>query len=372
MISIRKVETKKDRKAFAKLPYQLYRGNAFWIPPLFKDELKIFSIDTNPSLGFCDAAFWIAEKNGETVGRIAAIINHRYNEKMSMKLGRFSRLECINDEEVAMLLLNTACDWLKEKGMEKVHGPLGFTNLDLQGLLIEGFDHLPSIASVYHHPYYQNFIEKAGFEKENDWVEFRLKLADTIPEKATRLVDVIKTRFKLSVVHFRSTKEMLPYARQLFELLGRAFDELPYVSSFDEPTTNYYIKKYFTFLNPEFVKVLLDDQGEMKGFIVGMPSLSRAMQKCNGTLFPFRFRHVLKALKHPTEMDLVLTGIDPHLQSQGVAAVLIYELQLVLGKYKVPFVETTGIFESNQKAIQTWKNYDHIQHKRRRCYVKSL
>lgn len=372
MITIQLVSTRNDQKEFVKLPFKLYKNNSFWIPPLLKEEMKIFSIETNPVLGFCDAAFWIVKNGSETVGRIAAIINHRYNEKVNEKLGRFSRFECIDDPQVASLLLNTAENWLREKGMTRVHGPLGFTNLDLQGMLVEGFDHLPSIASVYHLPYYRQMIENAGYEKENDWVEFRLKLEDHIPEKATRLVDMIKTRYKLSVVHFNHTREMLPYTRELFSLLGRAFDELPYVSSFDDASTEYYIKKYFTLLNPEFVKVLVDENKVMKGFIVGMPSLSRAMQKCNGKLYPFRFRHLIKAMKHPTEMDLVLTGIDPHLQGQGVAAVLIYELQQVLLKYKVPYVETTGIFETNHKAIQTWKNYEHIQHKRRRCFVKNL
>ncbi|MGD9494083.1 MAG: N-acetyltransferase [Bacteroidales bacterium] len=372
MMTIKKVETRKDQKAFIMLPFELYKDNSYWIPPIIKDEYKIFSKATNPAMDFCDSCFWIAEENGKTIGRIAAIINHRYNEKVSEKLGRFSRLESINDGDVIGALLHTAEDWLREKGMTKVHGPLGFTNLDLQGLLVEGFDHLPSIASVYHHPYYQTHIEKNGYEKENDWLEFRLKLEDHIPEKATRMVDLIKKRFNLRVISFKSKKEMLPYANKLFTLLNSAFEELPYVSAFDEITKEFYIKKYFSFLNPEFVKVVVDEHNELRAFIVGLPSLSRAMQKCNGKLFPFRFRHILHALKHPTEMDLLLTGVDPALQSQGVAAVLIFELQQVLLKYKVPFVETTGIFESNNKAITTWKNYEHIQHKRRRCFVKNL
>jgi len=371
-MTIKTVQTKRDQKEFIMLPFELYKGNSFWIPPLIGDEYKIFNAKTNPAMNFCDSCFWIAEENGKTVGRIAAIINHRYNEKIGAKMGRFSRLECINDQDVAAALLRTAEDWLREKGMTMVHGPLGFTNLDLQGLLIEGFDHLPSIASVYHHAYYLPLIEKCGYSKENDWLEFRLKLEDHIPEKVTRMVEMIKTRYHLRVISFSKRKEMFPYAHKLFTLLNVAFDELPYVSAFDEETKAFYIKKYFSFLNPEFVKVILDDQNELRGFIVGLPSLSRAMQKCNGRLFPFRFRHILHALKHPTEMDLLLTGVDPNLQGQGVAALLIYELQQVLCKYHVPYVETTGIFESNNKAIQTWKNYEHIQHKRRRCFVKYL
>ncbi|PLW93620.1 MAG: hypothetical protein C0592_05540 [Marinilabiliales bacterium] len=371
-MTITEVKSKEEKKKFVMLPFEIYKGNAYWIPPIIKDEYKIFNTETNPALKYCDANYWIAEENGKCVGRIAAIINHNYNEKIGEKMGRFSRLEFENNPSIAKTLLETAEKWLRGKGMTKVHGPLGFTNLDLQGLLIEGFDRMPSIASVYHLPYYGEVIEDFGYEKENDWVEFRLELDDDVPEKAVRLVDMIKKRYKLSVKSFKTTKELIPFGEEVFTLLNKAFDELPYVSEFDDETKKFYSDKYFKILNPEFVKVVQNDKNETVGFIVGLPSLSKAMQKCNGKLFPFGFRHVMKALKNPTEMDLLLTGVEPHLQGQGIPAVLIYELQQVLIKYNVRFVETTGIFETNQKAIQTWKNYKNEQHKRRRCYVKTL
>lgn len=372
MINIYDVISKKDQKAFIMLPFRLYKNNKQWVPPIINDEYKIFSLETNPALAYCDSCFWIAEKDNKVVGRIGAIINHRYNEKIGEKIGRFSRFECIDDFEVGSKLLATAENWLKQKGMTKVHGPLGFTNLDLQGLLIRGFEYIPSIASVYHLPYYKDIIEKCGYEKENDWLEFRLTLESNIPEKVTRMVDLIRNRYKLRTISFKKKKELLPYANELFELLNVAFDELPYVSEFDDKTKTFYTNKYFNFLNPEFVKVIIDSSDKMCGFIVGLPSLSLAMQKCNGKLFPFGFIHVLRALKRPKEMDLLLTGVDPHLQGQGVPALLINELQQVLIKHKIKHVETTGIFETNQKAIQTWKNYENIQHKQRRCFIKQL
>lgn len=371
-MEIRVVKSKHDQKEFVKFPYRLYKADPSWIPPLLKGEYSIFEKDTNPALEFCDACFWIAIENGKTVGRICGIINHAYNSKIGKKMARFSRLEFNENPEIGKSLLAVAEKWAIEQGAEAIHGPLGFTNLDLQGLLIEGFEYVPSIASIHHKPYYQKVIEDQGYEKENDWVEFRLFLEDHIPEKATRLVDMIKQRYKLHVVSFKKTSELLPYGKKLFELLNQAFDELPYVSSFNDKTIAYYTKKYFSVLNPEFVKVVLNEENKMVGFIVGMPSLSVAMQKAGGHLFPFGFYHIMKALKNPVAMDLVLTGVDPHLQGQGIPAVLITELQQVLLKYKVPYVETTGIFESNQKAIQTWKNYENIQHKRRRCFVKKL
>lgn len=371
-MKIKEVTSKSDKKKFVMLPFKLYKNNSYWIPPTIKDEYKIFDIETNPALSYCDAKYWIAKEDGKCIGRISAIINHNYNKKIGEKMGRFARLEFENIPELGSTLLEVAEKWLKEQGMEKVHGPLGFTNLDNQGLLIEGFDRLPSIASVYHLPYYSDVIENCGYEKENDWVEFRLELDDKIPDKAIRLVDMIKRRYKLKVLSFNSTKELLPYGKEIFTLLNKAFDELPYVSEFDDKTKDFYIDKYFKILNPEFIKVVKNDNDETVGFIVGLPSLSKAMQKANGKLFPFGFTHVLKALKHPEEMDLLLTGVKPELQGQGIPAVLIYELQNVLIKYNIKFVETTGIFATNQKAIQTWKNYKHEQHKRRRCYVKNL
>lgn len=371
MIKIIPVEDVQTQKEFVKFPFIHYRDDKNWIPPIIKDEYKIFKTDTNPALAFCEVQFWIAQKEGRTCGRVAAIINQKYNDLHQCKFGRISRIE-FDCEETGLLLIKKAEEWIKNKGMDHVHGPLGFTNLDLQGLLIEGFDYLPSIASVYHKPFYAEVFDKAGYSKENDWVEFILHMEDKIPEKATRLAEMIKERYKLTVVHFKNRKELKPYASKLVEVLNDAFGELPYVTPFDEKTGSYYINKYFSFLNPDFVKVILNEHNKMIGFIVGLPSLSLAMKKANGKLFPFGFLHITRALKHPKVMDLVLTGVEPALQGQGIPALLINELQKVILQYGVKDVETTGMFETNQKAIQVWKNYNHTQHKRRRCYVKEI
>jgi hypothetical protein len=250
-----------------------------------------------------------------------------------------------------------------------VHGPLGFTNLDHQAILIEGFDHLPSIASEYHLPYYKEHFEKAGYEKEMDWVEFRLKLEKEIPEKALKLNDMIQRRYNLNVVHFSSKEEMKAYANKIFDLLNTAFSELFSFVPMSPRLSQFYINKYFNILNPEFVKVI-EKEGEVIGFIVSLPSLSEAMQKAKGKLLPFGWWHLSKALKNPKVVDLLLTGIHPDWQAQGVSAILITELQKVMQKHGVEFVETTGMIETNEKAINHWKNYDHIQHKRKRCFRK--
>lgn len=364
--------SKSQRKSFVKFVFELYKDDKNWIPPIISDEIKMTDPKQNPAFDFCDAKFWLAYNNGKISGRISAIINKEYNKLKGIQYGRIARAEFYDNEEVADSLFNVAENWLKEKGMANVHGPLGFTNLDLQGLLIEGFEHLPSIASVYHKPYYLKHYERLGYQKENDWVEFRLKMAEAVPEKAQRLADMIKQRYKLKVNHFASTKEMSPWVPKIFGLLNLAFADLPYVAPFNEKLIQYYSKKYFKVLNPKFVKVITTETGGIAGFIVGLPSLSEAMQKANGRLFPFGFRHLLKAMKNPEVMDLMLTGVDPPLQGQGVPALLINELQTVILQHKIKYVETTGIFETNNKAIVTWKNYEHIQHKRRRCFYKEL
>jgi len=357
------------RKSFVKLPFRIYKGNDFWAPPMIKDELKSMTPEHNPAFDFCRAKFWIAVKNGETAGRIGAIINDRYNEKKSENFGRITRSEFFDDEEVSSELFKTAETWLKQQGVEGVYGPLGFTNLDTQGLLVEGFDYLQSIGSVYHMPYYQKHFEKNGYAKEIDWIEFRLILHG-VPEKALRLAEIIKQRFKLNVINFHSKKDLAAYAPAILDLLNVSFEDLPFVVPFDDKMKNYYIKKYFGFLNYDFVKVIKTHEGEIAGFIVGVPSLSKAMQKARGRLFPFGFIHLMKAMKHNDTVDLFLTGVDPRFQSLGIPALLISEIHQPVSKAGIAYAETTGIFETNLKAITTWKNYEHIQHKRRRCYKK--
>ena len=370
MIEIKEVISARDRKDFVNFQFDLYKGHKLWIPPMKNDEIKQLCAETNPAYDFCDAKFWTAWKDGKCVGRIGAIINKDYNEKIGKKYGRFSRFEVIDDPEVSNALFDIAEDWLQEQGMIAIHGPLGFNNLDNQGLLIEGFEHLPSIASVMHYPYMQKLIEDRGFVKENDWVEFRLKIEE-VPEKATRLVEIIKKRNNLEVIHLKEKSEMKLYLVDVFHLLNKAFDELPYVAPFSDKIIEYASKKYMDVLQPEYI-VVIKKEGVLVAFIVGLPSLSEAMQKAKGKLFPFGFMHIMKAMKNPEVMDLLLTGVDPHYQKLGLPAILISELQSSMIKNGVKYVETTGMFETNLKGATTWKNYEYIQHKRRRCFVREF
>jgi len=357
------------RRLFVRLPFHIYKRNRFWVPPLISDEIKSILPEYNPAFEFCRANFWIARKDGKTVGRIGAIINDLYNKKKSENYGRVTRAEFYDDEETSSALFATAENWLKQQGVDGVYGPLGFTNLDTQGLLVEGFDQLQSIASTYHLPYYGKHFEKSGYIKEIDWVEFQL-LLDGIPEKAARLAEIVKQRNKLNVIECRSKKELKAHASDLFDLLNASFEELPFVIPFDEKMKEYYIKKYFSFLNFDFIKLIETHERQLAGFIVGVPSLSKAMQKAKGRLLPFGFYHLLKAMKKNDCVDLFLTGVDPKLQGLGIPAILINEIHQPVIQFGMKTAETTGIFETNQKAISAWKNYNHIQHKRRRCYKK--
>jgi GNAT superfamily N-acetyltransferase len=320
---------------------------------------------------FCDARFWLAWKDNKCVGRIAGIINPEYNNKTGEKKGRISKVEFIDDKSVSEALFETAENWFREKGMIAVHGPLGFNNLDTQGLLIEGFNYLPSIASVYHKSYYLKHFEDVGYTKENDWVEFRLTLGEHALAKAKRGAELIKKRYGFEVVKFTSTEELKKYVQPVFDILNNAFQDLPYVTPFNSKMIERIGEKYFKILNPKFVKIIRKDE-RVIAFIIGMPSLSEAMQKINGKLFPFGFYHILKALKQPSVIDLLLTGVDPEYQSTGAAVLLFAELQDEMMKHGITQMETTGMFETNQTAISNWKNFEHIQHKRRRCFVKNL
>lgn len=371
MLQVKEVHTIKEIKQFVDFQYSLYKGDSYWVPPIKSDEIKQLNPGKNPAFKFCDTKFWTAWKDNKCVGRIGAIINHEYNKKTGEKRGRFSRVEFIDDKEISSELFKVAENWLKEKGMDKVHGPLGFTNLDNQGLLIEGFDYLPSIASVYHKQYYHDHIEKMGYQKENDWIEFRLTLGEKAQKKAMRGAGLIKKRYGFDVIKFNSTAELREYVQPMFKILNEAFQELPYVTRFNDEMIELYAEKYFKVLNPKYVTIIKKDK-QVIAFLVGVPSLSKAMQKANGKLFPFGFYHIMQAMKHPKVIDLLLTGVIPEYHNAGAAVILFAEIQEEMMKQGIDQMETTGIFETNHNVISNWKNYDHIQHKRRRCFVKNL
>lgn len=368
-VEIREVKSKTDARQFVNLPFEIYRGNKFWVPPLKRAELKSLFPDTNPAFDFCKAKFWLAFKNGKCAGRIGGIINEAYNQKTGEKMARFSRIEFFDDHEIVSKLISVAESWAKENGCIGIHGPLGFANLDTQGLLVEGFNHLQAVGSVYHHGYYYKHLEALGYVKEIDWVEFRLTLGEQAVNKANRGAQLIQKRYGIQTVHFKTMSELLPHSDTIFSILNDAFSELPFVSEFTPKMMAYYKEKYIKLLNPEFVK-MVKMNNEFIGFVVGLPSLSEAMQKAKGKLFPFGFWHILKARKGGEVLEQLLTGVKKEAMSTGAGVILMAELQKEMLRKGMKYIETTGIFETNYNAISNWKNYEHIQHKRRRVYRK--
>jgi GNAT superfamily N-acetyltransferase len=369
-LSIKEVATAADIKQFAELPYQLYKNNPYWVPPLKSDEQKSINPSLNPSFEFSKAKFWLAYRDGKCVGRIGGIVIPIWNEKTGENIARFTRPEFVDDPEVARLLISTVEEWAKSQGMSGLMGPLGFSNLDHQGLLIEGHEWLPSVASDYHFDYYQKYYEQLGFQKEIDWLEFRITFPDVMPEKSLKVAEMLKTRFGLRSVNFTKKSELEPYKEEIFKLFNDAFAGLFGTFRLPDNLVRFYINKYFPILNPRYVKIILDREDKIAGFLIVMPSLSRAMQKAGGRLLPFGWWHLKKAVEKPSEIDLMLTGVRPELQKMGVAALLMNDLYTTANQDGVKFVETTGMLENNHVAIQIWKSFDHIQHKRKRCYRK--
>lgn len=369
-IIIKEVSSRDDLKKFVDLPYKLYKNNNFWIPPMRGDEQKSYDPLKNPVLGICRHKYWIALKNGKCVGRIAGLIIPLWNEKTGEKLARFTRPEFIDDEEVANGLLSTVEQWAKAENMDGIVGPLGFTNLDQSGLLIEGHDWLPSIASSYHFAYYQKHYDRLGYQKEMDWLEFRITFPTELPEKSYKVANLLKTRYGLRSLNFTTKEELLPYKEQMAMLYNTSFSGLYGTYNLSKEIVLFYFDKYFPILNPRYVKLIVDSEEKIAGFIIALPSLSKAMKKANGSLLPFGFWHIAKALKKPVEIDLMLTGVRPELQKMGLVSLLMNDLWATANSDGVREVETTGMLENNHVAIQMWKSFEHIQHKRKRCYRK--
>ncbi len=371
-IQLKEVTTKSDLKKFICFQFELYKGNKYWVPPLIFDEFKTLSKEKNPAFDFCEAKYWLAYNNNKIVGRIAGIINKSYNERWNQKAARFGWIDFIDDAEVFKSLMNELEKWAKEKGMEKIHGPLGFTDFDGEGMLIEGFEELSTFGSIYNYPYYPKHMEINGFEKDVDWIEYSVNVGSTIKEKIARIADEVAKRNNLHLLKVKKSKEMLPYAREIFYVINKAYKPLYGFVELTDKQIDMYVKAYFGFIKPDYVPVILDEQNRVVAFGITMPSLSVAMQKCNGSLFPFGFIHVLKAMRNNPYADLYLTAVLPELQNKGVNAMLINEMNKVFIRNKITKVETNRELELNSKIQAQWRFFDSRLHKRRRCYEKRL
>ena len=369
-IELKKVTTKKDLKRFIDFHYQLYKGNKFWCPQIRTDEMNTLSRDKNPAFDFCEAEYWVACRGKEIVGRIAGIINHKANERWNEKHVRFGWIDFIDDYEVSRMLVEAVVEWGRSKGMNGIHGPLGFSDMDNEGMLIKGFDELATLASIYNYPYYVEHMEKLGFGKAADWVQYEFEIPPSIPEKVERLSLLVQEKYKLRLIKAKKAKELLPYAPKMFQTLNAAFKDLYGYTELSRKQVDMYVKAYFGFVRPEFVSFVVDEHDDVVGFGISLPSLTKALQKCEGKLFPFGFLYLLRAMKKNDTIDMYLNGVRPDYHAKGVNALYYNELQRAYIKYGIKKAITNPQLEDNAKALTIWKNFNGRQHLTRRCWIK--
>lgn len=374
-VQIKEVTRKKDLHTFIRFNYELYKNNPYSVPDLFDDMLNTFNRKKNAAFEFCEAAYFLAYKNNKVVGRVAAIINHRANETWQKKTVRFGWIDFIDDEEVSAALLQTVSDWGKAKGMNEIVGPLGFTDMDAEGMLIEGFDQLSTMATIYNYPYYPQHLEKLGFEKEADWVEFKLYVPEQLPEKFVRISELIMQKYQLKIKKLtRKEIREKQYGQRIFELINEAYAPLYGFSRMTQRQIDQYVKMYLPLLDLRMVSCVVDANDELIAAGITMPSLSKALQKAKGRLLPFGWYHLAKALfiKRPKVLDLLLIGVKPEYQSKGVNALIFYDLVPTFKKMGFVYGESNPELELNKKVQAQWNAFESEQHKRRRAFKKQI
>jgi len=369
-ITIHEVISRKELKQFVMFPFKLFAKCKYWVPPLISAEMQSLRKDLNPSFDYCEAKYWLAYKDGEIVGRIAGIINQRAIDKWRQRLVRIGWVDFIDDMEVSGALFETVENWAKERGMDGTHGPLGFTDMDNEGLLVDGFDKLPTIANIYNYPYYVDHFEKLGYTKVEDWIQYIFNASQPIPEKVQRINNLIMQKYNLRILQFASVREILPRAKEVFEVLNAAFVNLYGFVALTDREIDYYVKQYFSFIKPEYVCFIADATDKIIGFAISMPSLSKAFQKAKGHLFPFGFIHILKALRKNDTVDMYLNGVLPEWQNKGVHSIYYAEMNKRYIRNNIKIAIANPQLESNFHAISVWKNYDKELYLRRRCYRK--
>ena len=373
-IEIRKIDTKCGLKKFVKWGIDLYKGNECFVPPLVMDDVNTLDPHNNPAFDFCESIYFMAYDDGKPVGRIAGIINNVVNEKTGKKTLRFGWVDFIDDPRVSEALFRAVEVWGRSKGMEEIVGPLGFSDMDPEGMLVEGFDQEGTMATIYNYPYYPKHLEAMGFEKEADWVEFRMTVPDGIPERYQRISDIIKRKYELSTPKYTSAKKLVKdYGQEIFQLINEAYSELYGYSPLTPRQINRYISMYIPVLRLDNISLIVDKDKKLIGVGIAMPSMSKALIKCRGRMFPFGWIHLLKALRGQNDVvDLLLVAVKPEYQSKGVNSLLFTDLIPCFIKNGYKFAESNPELELNQKVQSQWGYFETRQHKRRRAYRKPL
>lgn len=365
----KEVSNRKDLYEFVKFPFQLYKNTPHWIPPLIRDELKIFS-PQNPSLANSQFKLWLAYKDERIVGRIAGIINRKEAEKE--KLVRFGWLDFEDEKNVSAALIHAVQGWAQENQLESIHGPLGFSDMDPEGMLVQGFDSPATIATIYNYSYYPTHMESMGFTKSTDWVEGRGMVPREPSKRLLRIAQIVESRFKIKNLKLKSKKQVQARGKEIFHVLNKSYENLYGFNALTPEEIQYYIKKYFGFVILDLISIIVNSKDEVIGFAISMPSLTSGFQKAKGRLFPFGFYHILRALKTSKSADLYLIGVLPEYQRMGVTSLIFRELILAFNKRGITQAITNQMLEENQQILTQFNEYqENVEmYKRRRCYIK--
>lgn len=373
-VIIKEVTGKKDLKKFVKFNIELYKDNPYHVPGLIEEELMTLDKKKNPAFELCDAIYFLAYKDDKIVGRIAGMVNRISNETWGQKHARFGFVDFIDDQEVVDTLFGAVENWAKEQGMEHIHGPLGFTDLDHEGMLIDGFDQLGTMATIYNYPYYPKHMERMNYKKDNDWHEFKIYIPKEVPEKHLRVGEIVKKKYGLKTLKFKKRKDIWPYAHKIFETLNHAFGPLYGFAPLSDKQIDYYVNQYIPMIRLDMVTVIVKEEtDEVVGFGISLPNLSHALQKAKGHLFPFGFISLLKALKtKPKVVDLYLMGVLPEYQNKGVNALIFNDLIPVYNALGAEYAESNPEMESNNAVQAQWDYFKREHHKTRRAFIKEL
>ncbi len=372
-VEIQEVRTKKELKEFIWFGINLYKDCEFAAPPLMMDDLLNLTKGSNPALDFCETAYFVAKKDGRMVGRIAAIINPVANSTWNQTNARFGWVDFIDDLQVSKALFDAAIGWAKAKGMTAIHGPLGFTDFDHEGLLIEGFERNGTLATIYNYPYYPEHIEKYGFVKDIDWNEYLITIPEVYPEKYYRVAKIVEEKYKLKAKKFKSRKEVVDnYALKIFDLLNTCYSHLYGFTKLNEKQIAFYIKLYFSFFRLDTISIVVNEKDEVVALGIAMPSFTKALQKAKGKLFPFGWFYMLRALQKNDLLDLYLMAVHPDFQNKGINSIVFADIMPNAAKNGYKFAESNPELETNTRMSSQWGSWETENHKKRRVYIKTI
>lgn len=371
--TIQEVKTQRELRQFVHFPNALYKDNPYYVPTLERGDLAVLDPKKNHAFAFCEGKYWLAlDEQRHIVGRIAGIINRQYNEKTGTPYARFGFMDFVDDDEVVDALFDTVETWAREKGMKVMNGPLGFLEFDASGVLVAGFDELPTAYGKYNHPYYETQLLRRGYVKDTDWVEYKVKMPENIEEWFSRPASLVAQRYHLHQATIDTKKQMVDYFPQCIPVLNETYRNLHGFSELTKEQVDDLIAQFVPNLNTDFVSIILNEKDEVVAFGISMPSLSRAMQKCHGKLFPFGWMHILHAIRHNDTLDLLLIGIKEEYQGKGLNAMIFDKVAPSIRKYGIKYLETTRELEENSSVQNMWNRFETRLHKRARCYIKEL